>query len=115
MKQYSVNDYTAALNGLLPTGMAWTRQPNSVMSAVILAIAQSYHRSDQGAHALLAGGFPATATIMLPEWEQTLGLPDDCTIGEIDSISLRQKSVVSKLLKTGGQSNPYFIDLAAKL
>ncbi|OTA14031.1 prophage tail protein [Xenorhabdus vietnamensis] len=115
MKQYSVNDYTAGLNGLLPTGMAWTRQPNSVMSAVIRAIARSYHRSDQDAHALLDGGFPATATIMLPEWEQTLGLPDDCAIGEIDSISLRQKSVVSKLLKTGGQSNQYFIDLAAEL
>ncbi|MDE1476245.1 YmfQ family protein [Xenorhabdus bovienii] len=115
MKQYSVSEYTSALNGLLPTGMAWTRNPNSVMSATIRAIAHSYHRSDQDSHSLLEGSFPATATIMLSEWEKSLGLPDDCAIGEIDSISLRQKSVVSKLLRTGGQSKSYFIGLAAEL
>ncbi len=115
MKQYSVSEYTSALNGLLPTGLAWTRNPDSVMSATIRAIARSYHRVDQEAHTLLEGGFPATATIMLPEWEKSLGLPDDCAIGEIDSISLRQKSVISKLLRTGGQSSGYFIDLAAEL
>lgn len=115
MKQYSIVNYTAALNALLPTGMAWTRKPDSVMSAVVRAVAKSYHRSDQDAHMLLDGSFPATATIMLPEWEKSLGLPDDCAIGEIDSISLRQKSVVSKLLRTGGQSKAYFIGLAAEL
>ncbi|MBD2781637.1 YmfQ family protein [Xenorhabdus szentirmaii] len=115
MKQYSMTDYTSALNGLLPTGMAWTRKPDSAMSAVVRAIARSYHRSDQDAHLLLEGSFPATATIMLPEWEQSLGLPDDCAIGEIDSISLRQKAVVSKLLRTGGQSRSYFIGLAAEM
>ncbi|WP_340612005.1 YmfQ family protein [Xenorhabdus bharatensis] len=115
MKQYSVTEYTAALNGLLPTGMAWTRTPDSVMNAVVRAIARSYHRSDQDVHLLLEGSFPATATIMLPEWEKSLGLPDDCAIGEIDSISLRQKAVVSKLLRTGGQSKSYFIGLAVEL
>ncbi|WP_340620304.1 YmfQ family protein [Xenorhabdus siamensis] len=115
MKQYSEVNYTMALNGLLPTGMAWTRHPESAISKVIRALARSYHRSDQDAHLLLEGSFPATATIMLPEWEKSLGLPDDCAIGEIDSISLRQKSVVSKLLRTGGQSRSYFIGLAAEL
>ncbi|AOM39956.1 YmfQ family protein [Xenorhabdus hominickii] len=115
MKQYSVSEYTSALNGLLPTGMAWTRNLHSVMSATMRAIAHSYHRSDQDAHLLLEGSFPATATIMLSEWEKSLGLPDECAMGEIDSISLRQKSVVSKLLRTGGQSKSYFISLATEL
>ncbi|WP_387440546.1 putative phage tail protein, partial [Photorhabdus sp. RM105S] len=59
--------------------------------------------------------FPATATIMLPEWEKSLGLPDDCGIGEIDTIPLRQKTVVSRLLRDGGQSKEFFINLAATM
>lgn len=115
MKSYSVEDYAAALHALLPGGLAWQRQPESNTAAVIRGIARSYQRSDKDASLLISGGFPATATVLLPEWEATLGLPDSCSLEEIDSISLRQKAVVSKLLKTGGQSKAYFISLAAEM
>jgi uncharacterized protein YmfQ (DUF2313 family) len=45
----------------------------------------------------------------------TLGLPDDCTIGETDSMALRQAAVTAKLFSTGGQSAAYFISVAAAL
>ncbi|OWO82464.1 phage tail protein [Photorhabdus luminescens] len=115
MSRYSVEDYTSALNGLLPAGLAWTRQHSSVMSAVAKAIARSYYRSDRDAWGLIEGAFPATATIMLPEWEKSLGLPDDCGIGEVDTIPLRQKTVVSRLLRDGGQSKEFFVNLAATM
>ncbi len=93
----------------------WPKKNDGVQSAVMRALAQSYQQSDDSAVALLEGAFPATATIMLTDWENTLGLPDDCAIGENDSIALRQKAVLSKLFSTGGQSVAYFIGVAKAL
>ena len=115
MSRYSVADYTSALHGLLPTGLVWPRKSDGVQSAVLRALAQSYQKSDDSALALLEGAFPATATIMLTDWEKTLGLPDDCAIGENDSIAIRQKAILSKLFSTGGQSANYFIGVAKAL
>ncbi|VGD85460.1 Uncharacterized protein conserved in bacteria (DUF2313) [Klebsiella quasipneumoniae] len=99
----------------IPTGRAWTRDPKAVQAAVLRAIAASFQRSDNDALALLRGAFPKTATIMLTEWEKTLGLPDDCSIGEVDTIAKRQSAIVSKLISTGGQSKSYFISIAAAM
>lgn len=96
----------------MPGGLVWSHKSDGVQTAVLRALAQSYQQSDAAAEALLVGAFPGTATIMLTDWEKTLGLPDDCAIGENDSIAIRQKSVVSKLFSTGGQSAKYFIDVA---
>ncbi len=115
MSQYTVEAYTHALQALMPVGLAWPREPDAVQSAVLGALANSYQRSDSGALSLLRGGFPASATILLTEWEKSLGLPDDCSIGEVDTIGKRQSAVVSKLISTGGQSKSYFIGIARTL
>ncbi len=115
MSRFSTEDYTTALQNLMPTGLVWPRKTDSVQSAVFRALAQSYQQSDDAAEGLLVGAFPATATIMLADWEKTLGLPDDCAIGENDSIALRQKAVVARLFSTGGQSAAYFIGVAKAL
>ncbi|AOF14044.1 TPA: YmfQ family protein [Yersinia enterocolitica] len=115
MSRYSVNEYTAALQALMPSGLVWPRQLNGVQTSTLRALARSYQRSDEDARDLLDAAFPSTATAMLPEWEATLGLPDLCAIGEIDSIIQRQRAVVSKLFGIGGQSVAYFIRVAEAL
>ncbi|MBQ0955997.1 YmfQ family protein [Serratia symbiotica] len=115
MSQYTADDYQRALYALLPTGLAWPRDAGGVQAAVIRALAAGYQRSDSDAIGLLVGAFPETATIMLTEWEKTVGLPDDCSIGEVDSIAKRQAAVVAKLISTGGQSTDYFIRIANTL
>jgi uncharacterized protein YmfQ (DUF2313 family) len=115
MSKFSLDDYRRALQALMPVGKVWPRETSSVQSAVLNAVAGEYQKSDTEAFSLLKGSFPATATIMLSEWEESLGLPDDCAIGETDSIALRQKAVVSKLTATGGQSVSYFIEQAKAL
>ena len=112
MSRFSIENYMSALQNLMPTGLVWSRKTDGVQAAVLRALAQSYQDSDDAAVSLLIGAFPATATIMLTDWEKTLGLPDDCAIGENDSIAVRQKSVASKLFSTGGQSEKYFIGVA---
>lgn len=115
MSQYPAESYSQALQSLIPQGLAWPREPGAVQAAVIRALATSFQRSDSDAISLLNGGFPATATILLPEWETSLGLPDDCSIGEVDTLAKRQSAVVSKLISTGGQSKSYFIGIAKAL
>ncbi|MCC3745334.1 YmfQ family protein [Rouxiella badensis] len=115
MSRFSADDYSQALQALMPTGEVWPRSSNSVQAAVIRALSQSFQRSDDDATLMLKGAFPSTATMMLTDWENTLGLPDDCAIGELDSIPLRQKAVVAKLFSTGSQSIPYFIGVAKAL
>lgn len=115
MIPYMIEDYTKALISLAPQGLAWNWKPNSVMYAVLRGLARSYQSSDLDAIQLINGAFPKTATVMLPEWEKTLGLPDDCAIGEMDSLPKRQGAVVSKLVSSGGQSKAYFINYAAEL
>ncbi|MBK0004388.1 YmfQ family protein [Erwinia sp. S38] len=115
MSLYTQEDYRQALQSLIPVGLAWPRDSDTVQGAVVSALAGGFQRSDSDAIGLLEGAFPGTATVLLTEWEKTLGLPDDCSIGEVDSFGKRQSSVVSKLISTGGQSRAYFIGIAKAL
>jgi uncharacterized protein YmfQ (DUF2313 family) len=115
MSKFSTDEYTSALQALMPVGLVWPRDTDSVQTQVLAAMAAEFTESDTDALSLLTGAFPSTATIMLQEWEYALGLPDDCAIGETDSIALRQKAVTTKLTATGGQSVAYFIAQAAAL
>jgi len=115
MSPFSVDNYTAALQALMPPGRAWPRASSSVQSAVLRALASSFQRSDADSQRLLSGTFPPTATIMLSEWESTLGLPDDCAISEIGGIRDRQRAVVSKLINNGGLNRSYYVQVAAAL
>lgn len=115
MSLYSANDYAGALQALMPSGRAWPRTSTAVQTAVLRALGHSFRRSDDDAQRLLSGAFPATATVMLSEWEGTLGLPDNCAISEIVGISDRQRAVVSKLISTGGLNRGYYIQVAAAL
>lgn len=115
MSRYSIDNYASALQALMPVGIIWTRSPDAVQTRVARALAHAYQRSDDDALGLLVGAFPSTATMMLPEWEATLGLPDMCSIGEIDTIAKRQDAVVSKLISSGGQSIDYYTRIAAAM
>ena len=115
MSKFTQEDYTGALQALMPVGLVWPRDTDSVQAQVLSALAAELVQSDTDALALLTGAFPSTATTMLAEWEAAMGLPDDCAIGETDSIALRQKAVVTKLTATGGQSVEYFTAQAKAL
>ncbi len=115
MSKFSAAEYLAGLQALMPSGKVWPRDVDGVQTAVLTALANSFYQSGSDAYGLLAGSFPSTATTMLAEWESTMGLPDDCTIGETYSTSARQKAVATKLATSGGQSVQHFIDTAKAL
>ena len=105
--RYSVADYTAALQAMLPRGAAWPRDPDAVQTAVVGALANTPNRVDASAVALLVDAFPATAVGLLPEWVAALG------VLLVGSTAAQQAAVVSALTGSGGQSIAYFVALAA--
>lgn len=107
--RYSEQDYTKAMQNLMPTGIAWPRDSNSAQYALLTALAKSFQASDERSQALIEGAFPATALDLITEWEETLGLPDECSVSEQDSIAVRRNAIISKLIGAGGQSKTYFI------
>ncbi|MFC7506617.1 putative phage tail protein [Pantoea stewartii] len=113
--KFSVSEYLSALWGLMPTGKIWRRDASSTQTAVLTGIANAFYESGSEAYGLIAGSFPATATTMLSEWESTMALPDDCTIGETYSTSARQLAVSTKLATAGGQSVAHFTTAAKAL
>lgn len=111
---YSVADYTAALQALMPRGLAWPRDPDATQTQVLAALSAIYARTNARANALLVDAFPATSVELLGEWESALGVPGP--LGTLDpTIPGQQAQVVAALVGLGGASVAYFIALCAGL
>ena len=112
--QYSAADYLAALQALLPRGRVWPRDAEAVLTKVLSALAPTYERQNARSNQLIVDAFPASTIELLPEWEETLGLPDPCA-GPSPTIAARRAQVVARFKALGGQSVPYFIAYALAL
>ncbi|GAB5140353.1 putative phage tail protein [Escherichia coli] len=116
MSRFSHDDYTCAMVNLLPSGMAWSRLPDSVQYRLMRGLAQAYQQSDADACALITGAFPETADALTDEWYASLGLNDECgTQASTTDPAQARKFILAKLLSTGGQSVAYFTELAATM
>lgn len=104
---FSVNDYVAAMQALLPRGFAWPRDTDATLTGVLRGLAPVYYRINESANGLLVDAFPSTAVDLLPEWDATLALP-----GTGDTPT-QQAQVVAALIDSGGQSAAYFEEIAA--
>ncbi|KAF1040294.1 MAG: hypothetical protein GAK35_03548 [Herbaspirillum frisingense] len=111
---YTSQDFVNALQGLLPPGSVWPRDQDSVLTATLRGLAPTFERQASRARNLLIDANPATTVELLPEWEETLGLPDPCA-GTSPTIQQRRAQVVARFANSGGQSIRYFINFAADL
>lgn len=112
--RFSPADYVAALLALLPRGRVWPKDPAATQNGVLQGLAPTYVRLDARAMTLLVDAFPATTVELLPEWEQSLGLPDPCE-GADQGLEQRRAQVVTRLASAGGQSVAYFLEVLARL
>lgn len=103
--------WIAALQAMLPPGRAFTREPDSVLSKLLGAIAAMFLATQLKLEDLLEQADPRHATSMLPDWERFLGLPDHCTPAG-QQLADRQRAAFQRLTEQGGQSRAYFIGLA---
>lgn len=106
------DSYAEAFASLLPQGIAWPRESQSVLMRVVKGIGQIWGFVDSRAADLLERESDPRLTVeLLPEWERAWGLPDPC-FGEPISIADRQKMLVMKMTLLGAQSRAFFVAIA---
>ena len=105
-------DYAEQLARHLPAGLAWPRQEGSNFRGLLLGLAGELARIHGRALDLKREIDPRTATELLPDWEEFLGLPDDCTPTPGD-VTARRAQVLAVLLEKGGQTPAYLVNLSA--
>lgn len=111
---YTPEDYLAQFQRLLPRGRVWHRGWGLVQDADLLALMPMWARLQARVNDLIGQIFPCSTTELLPEWEETLGLPDECT-GPLATTEQRTAAVCGKFAGRGGSSRAYFIHLAISL
>jgi uncharacterized protein YmfQ (DUF2313 family) len=74
----TADDYRALCQNLLPSGPAWSREPDAFTTRLLDAWAQELARIDARVDALIEEADPRTTTELLPDWERNYGLPDEC-------------------------------------
>ncbi len=104
-------EYLSQLTALLPQGPAWDLEAAPELGTVLTGIAQEMARLDARAFALNSEMDPAYVFELVPEWENVMGLPDDC-LGSSPAFADRQLGVQQRLLAIGSQHVSYFIAIA---
>ncbi|MET3135271.1 uncharacterized protein YmfQ (DUF2313 family) [Oxalobacteraceae bacterium GrIS 1.11] len=111
---YTALDYLSALQALLPRGRVWPRERDAAQTKALSGLMPTYERQNLRANHLLVDAFPTTTVELLPEWEDTLGLPDPCA-GVAPTIQARRAQVVARFTGSGGQSVAYMKAFAFSL
>jgi uncharacterized protein YmfQ (DUF2313 family) len=104
-----------ALQALLPPGRAFTREPGSVLTRLLSAIAAVLAAVQINIEALAAQSDPRLAVSMLSDWEAMLGLPDSCSVALNQGVLARASLAYQRLTEVGGQSRAYFTSMAQLL
>ena len=109
----SAQDYHAQLQALMPQGDALTKELDTDLSNLLLALAEEFARFDARAQQLIEEIDPRTTTELIAEWERPTGLP---TCGEIGpTLSARRADVVQRLTSTASLTPQFLIDELAAL
>lgn len=109
---FTAAQYSGAMRALLPRGRVWSIEDGSVQSLLCDGLTKSVAQVDNAANQLLSDAFPATAGALLPEWNLSVGIPDAC-FGTPQTQAQNIQQLLSKIASSGGQSVPYFVQLAA--
>jgi uncharacterized protein YmfQ (DUF2313 family) len=108
----SGDDYVPQFLRLLPQGLAWPREPDSVLVRVCTGLANVWGYVDGRAADLLERESDPRKTLeLLPDWERAWGLPDPC-FQEPLTIADRQRVLVQRMTLLGAQSREWFIEVA---
>jgi len=108
-------DYLQKLRQLLPPGPAFDLDLAPDLGELLAALAPEFARIEGNNDALLLEVNPATATVLLPVWEDYLGLPDVCTVPGSQSLEQRRQEVIVKLTAIGAPQLSYYRKLSQRV
>jgi len=103
--------YAAALLALaLPTGQLRDRIGQNYR-ALIRGCATTFERFHERVDQLVLEYDPRRTTELINEWEESVGLPDECTAAAT-TLQARRAEVVARLISVGGASIAYLQSIA---
>lgn len=109
-----IKKYTTLLKKLFPNGRLWDDLKEDFIN-LYPGIVVEFCRVEDRAKDLLNDEFdPGTSTDLLEDWENLLGLPDECT-PEITDIIERRNQARQKLAAVGGLSASFYEQVALNL
>lgn len=112
---FSREVYTRLLARFLPRGSAWeSAGPGGKLQLLLKGIAIELERFAERVDRIAIEMDPRTTVELLTDWEIALGLPDECRAPS-ETAQDRRQQIHAKLTGTGGQSIPYFKDVAEAL
>lgn len=115
-KEHSPQEHAAALAGYLPGGNLFSaaRIEGCIFYKLFLGLAHEMKRAEEQFHILPLELDPRTTTLFIDEWEQNVGIPDDC-FPVADTLEERRLNILLKLTSLGVQTEADFKGLAAIL
>ncbi len=97
----------------LPPGIAFTRRDGRNIPKLLEALAVEPARVSERVRDLLIEAFPGTTVELIAEWEEALGLPDDCVQPTL--YADRIAAIVARFVGTSGHSEADYLELAESL
>lgn len=112
--QAGIQKYLTLLRNLLPPGRLWRPLDQPVFNSLLQSKAVEFCRVEERVADLLREADPRQSDELLDEWEDLLGIPDECTESD-RTLSERRSQIVQKLTNVGGLSAEFYEFLAAQL
>lgn len=114
MINFTTDNLHDAFLKLMHNGIAWSKSEGTNTHSFTRALMPTFERAGMRSNALVAEANPATTHELMPEWEESLGLPDPCQ-GPAPSLAARKAQIKARFCAQGGQSIPYLKQYAADL
>lgn len=112
--RYTKEQFREQVMRLLPRGMAWARERVTNIYLWAYGVACEFFRVDTRAKDLLEEADPRTTLELLEEWEEVVGIPDECA-PPANTLERRRADVVARLTQQGGINKQFYIDFALSL
>lgn len=111
----TLDQHTDALVANMPAGRLWRAKfrPDSNLRGLLVGMAPSFQQIDRHLEGFVQEVIPPSTEAYLSEWEEALGIPDDCfSVGT--TIAARQFAIEIKLVTLVGISTEQdFVNLGA--
>ncbi len=105
--------YVRQLKALMPPGVLYNVEPDSVLSRLFEGIADELTRVNARGGDLINESDPRTATETLSDWETLLGLPDERVLEIPATDAERRVAITQKYITREGQNETFFRELCA--
>ena len=106
--------YRSLFQHFLPRGMAWTRNPDAIISQLLYGFGEEFARFEIRIEDLLRESNPIITDELLTDFETDFGIPEPFRSLAVTEEG-RRKDLLAKILSVGRQHAQYYIDVAAAM